>query len=99
MGLGGLCAGAGIGGLTGGFADGDGVFGERWWRVGFGSAVRVLGCLGWVRRFGGLVPGWAVRAGGVPVYPIGGYVGILEMGRDGGEKGVSTRVKTEARLH
>ena len=38
--------------------------------------------------------------GVVPVYPIGGgYVGILEMGRDGGEKGVSTRVKSEARLH
>ena len=67
--------------------------------MGFGSAVRVLGCLGWVRRFGCLVPGWAVRAGGVPVYLFGGYVSILRVGGDGGEKGVSTRVKAEARLH
>ncbi len=87
FGLGGLCAGAGIRGLTWGFADGDGVFGERWWWVGFGSAVRVVGCLGWVGRFGGLVPGWAVRAGGVPVYLFGGYVGMLGMGAGGGEKG------------
>ena len=36
----------------------------------------------------------------VPEYPIGGgYGGILEMGRGGGEKGVSTGVKAEARLH
>ena len=62
-----------------------------------GSGSRVFGA-GW-GRFGGLVPGWAVRAGGVPVYPIGGYVGILGVGADRGEKGVSTRVKTEARLH
>ena len=35
----------------------------------------------------------------VPVYPIGGYVGMLGMAADRGEKGVSTGVKAEARLH
>ena len=33
------------------------------------------------------MPGWAVRAGGVPVYLFGGYVGMLGMGAGGGEKG------------
>ena len=71
MGLGGLCAGAGIGGLTWGFGGlvgvGGGVYGDRCvcGRVG-GSGV---GWLGWVGRVsGGLVPGWVSGRGGVPGY-------------------------------
>ena len=45
------------------------------------------------------VRGYRSTRGVVPEYPIGGYVGILGMAADRGEKGVSTGVKAEARLH
>ena len=64
-----------------------------------GLVVRVVACL--VPGGGGSgvwCRGW-LSGPGVPVYPIGGYVGILGMAADRGEKGVSTGVKAEARLH